>query len=821
MDVPVAVENIIKESPNTNDKENDPLDVGPVREELITQQPVHVRNLVFSPPKNKDVVTPKKSKEVVTSETCGIKTLSPSKNSSPIKKTNSAWNKDIKNMFSPNSQNSQKKDSEDAVVSTTITPQPLVVKSAIPFTENVVKNLKTPITIAKKIAIPINLQGGKVIPISPSAIPPGSIVTPLPPGFKSAGFKAIITDTSTSNPLPTQSQKPDASIVAKPSNDNASNFTTKPKSPGKLPPTMPIIEPDDSKPVKLPAGAKSPKSMNKTKKSIPVQSWDEKLRANLGAADKDTSHITNRPDKERRGRRRSPRKKKLVEKPLSEEDSDQDSLPEIDFGEQNITPEAQNILDTFANRLLEQLEENVAKNVVRPPSSPTQSHQKKLFGKPPEKGKNDKGCICCKMEKVVGRQKHRELEPEKERQIVCEEKEPTQQENKTEEMVVQKEDESLGKEVGTGCTESDQLGTVSQSGSSGTDNTPPTFKTPKKSDIFQFKTPVKTSLTTPQKASLLSPRTPRSRHILASPLHQFSPRGSRLAVPLTPSRKSPSPSRTPNRSRHPSSLDTPILNTLNPDMAAPSIPTVNPVTPKAKNSPAPSYYTPSPSSQHSFPSPLQTPGLKFLQEEGARLSCSEDSMSPTKADQNAKRKTFRNLFKKSVAGKDISTKSIAGRELGNLLEQKISSYPFNSTSQVPLNPDMVSHLEPFMSPAGQSSYDYTSSPQIVLGRPSPSEDPAHASFVSPNRTCYLSPTGVALSSTVLGFHQSPAHTDSDNTDLELEEPSINKSKAAAKVTVEADDDRAILDTEESIEAIEAHLAQSCPGSLTELPRCLG
>jgi len=195
-------------------------------------------------------------------------------------------------------------------------------------------------------------------------------------------------------------------------------------------------------------------------------------------------------------------------------------------------------------------------------------------------------------------------------------------------------------------------------------------------------------------------------------------------------------------------------------------------------------------------------------------------MSPTKADQNAKRKTFRNLFKKSVAGKDISTKSIAGRELGNLLEQKISSYPFNSTSQVPLNPDMVSHLEPFMSPAGQSSYDYTSSPQIVLGRPSPSEDPAHASFVSPNRTCYLSPTGVALSSTVLGFHQSPAHTDSDNTDLELEEPSINKSKAAAKVTVEADDDRAILDTEESIEAIEAHLAQSCPGSLTGLTRCL-
>ena len=331
-------------------------------------------------------------------------------------------------------------------------------------------------------------------------------------------------------------------------------------------------------------------------------------------------------------------------------------------------------------------------------------------------------------------------------------------------------------------------------------------KTPKKSDVFQFKTPVKASLTTPQKNALLSPRTPKSRHIPASSLQPFSPRGSRLAIPLTPSRKSPSC--TPNRNRHASSIDTPILNTPSSDLAAPSILNNAPVTPNCKDSPAPSYYTPSPSprSQQSVPSPIPTPGLKFLQEEGERLSQSEDSRSPSKGDKTSKRKTFRNLFKKSLAGK----------ELGSLLEHKISTYPFGSASPSQLNPD---NLEPFKSPAGQSSYDYTSSPQIMLGRPSPNEEQNHASFVSPNRTCYLSPTGVALSSTVLGFHQSPAHTDSDNTDLENdgEEPKISQSKEASKVSTEAANDTAVLDPEESIEAIENHLAQSCPSTMT---RCL-
>ena len=99
--------------------------------------------------------------------------------------------------------------------------------------------------------------------------------------------------------------------------------------------------------------------------------------------------------------------------------------------------------------------------------------------------------------------------------------------------------------------------------------TSPKFKTPKKKvDDFVFKTPIKTvdgslttpikalgnlltpvkgitaieakdpeplpSLTTPQKSLLLSPATPVSRHIPASPV-LFSPSAARVAVPRTPS----------------------------------------------------------------------------------------------------------------------------------------------------------------------------------------------------------------------------------------------------------------------------------------------
>ena len=85
--------------------------------------------------------------------------------------------------------------------------------------------------------------------------------------------------------------------------------------------------------------------------------------------------------------------------------------------------------------------------------------------------------------------------------------------------------------------------------------------------------------------------------------------------------------------------------------------------------------------------------------------------------------------------------------------------------------------------------------------------------MSPNRTCYLSPTGVALTSTVLGFHQSPVNTtDSENNDEDLnlvlsdddEDDHKNKivqSVTAETVTLEAAADTAMTGSEESIEAI--------------------
>ena len=305
------------------------------------------------------------------------------------------------------------------------------------------------------------------------------------------------------------------------------------------------------------------------------------------------------------------------------------------------------------------------------------------------------------------------------------------------------------------------------------------------------------------------------------------------------------------RTRHQSSLHTPV-NT--PTSAVEEELSCNsPTTPDSKRSPAPSYYTPSPSprSDYSVPSPgpSYTPGLKFLQEEGDRLSQSDDSCSSTPSPAKSritgaqKRKTFRNLFKKA-------TTEAAGKELGSLLEQKILKYPFGSGEEKApgVGDNKSPGLEPFMSPAGGGSYDYTSSPQIMM-RPSPtgpgqgaaegegagpdaSSMSRHSSFVSPNRTCYLSPTGVALTSSVLGFHQSPVQTtdseadNQDQADLQLvlessdedtdarpgagadteartpaAEAVMSQTAAAETVALEAATDSAVADTEESVEAI--------------------
>ena len=154
----------------------------------------------------------------------------------------------------------------------------------------------------------------------------------------------------------------------------------------------------------------------------------------------------------------------------------------------------------------------------------------------------------------------------------------------------------------------------------------------------------------------------------------------------------------------------------------------SPVTPDSKRSPAP-YYTPSPPSDYSVPSPSFTPGLKFLQEEGDRLSQSDDSCSESpkaRVTGAQKRKTFRNLFKKT-------TTEAAGRELGSVLEQKILNYPFSKSDEDMLAP-VKKTPSPLISPV-RASYDYTSSPQITLGLSAEAAESSMSrqSTFSPNR----------------------------------------------------------------------------------------
>ena len=484
-----------------------------------------------------------------------------------------------------------------------------------------------------------------------------------------------------------------------------------------------------------------PKKNLKTK----TQTWDESLRAILGSAEKDTSH---KKSPKKRSKRKSP--KKLQSE--SEDDEELELGSELNLQDTDITPEAQQILDTFANQLLEKIEEKVAENVVHIQPKPA-FENKKLFGPTNStlKGKHvkEKDCICCKVESIVRSRKSASPPA-------------PHVEEKTEE------------------TECKSQVTPEKAPERNTE-TSPSFPSSKSPD-FVFKTPIKTVaglLTTPSKAAprlegitsledralLLSPATP-TRHIPASPV-------AGLFSPL---------SRTPlsaRRSRHQSSLHTPTHDlTQDKDAAFNS-----PVTPNSKQSPAP-YYTPSPQSDYSVPSPTFTPGLKFLQEEGERLSQSDDSCSSASPSPGKnritgaqKRKTFRNLFKKT-------TTEAAGKELGSMLEQKILNYPFSQRDDNTL-PPVKKTPSPLISPV-RASYDYTSSPQITMGLSPGADDLAtensmsrQSSFVSPNRTCYLSPTVVAMSTSVLGINQTltpvlaSESEKNDDVDIEAEDEDLN------------------------------------------------
>ena len=231
-------------------------------------------------------------------------------------------------------------------------------------------------------------------------------------------------------------------------------------------------------------------------------------------------------------------------------ESEQESLPELDLGESmsNITPEAQKMLDTFTNKLLEKLEENVAKKVVVPASKGSHVHDRKLFGKAV---KDKKDCICCRMEKVVNASANKgasiklnipELVDDEPCQEIPLHEEPS------------KEEKAADATSAASCSSDEPLMTATVDPGDSTlvpqplqDVSTPVFKTPQKSDQFLFKTPKKSSEKTPGKSlALLSPHL---RHIPASPA---------ACLALSPRLGSPARSPARPRIRHASSLDTPV-----------------------------------------------------------------------------------------------------------------------------------------------------------------------------------------------------------------------------------------------------------------------
>ena len=798
---------------------------------LSKNQPFHVRKLGFtnSPPAEAPKVKQgTKFLPAATSSTAkSAKTLSPQKDSSPIKRTNSSWNSDVNKMFTAVNNDLALPDQD---VRTDVTPRdkhdngmkdqhsiaPYLVRKDM-------SELNNPTTL--QLSYP-TLAASSAQPSSVSTLPKSAPPSSLPLSNHSS-------TTSKPNLVPIDGSLIPANLrVPIPAGHKDGGILIDSNIVFNQQPT-PI-------PVQTVVGVKDKKtSPSQSKKTKPkLQAWDEKLRASLGSAEKDMSHLKHRlSEKERKSKRRSPKKLQ----PESEDDKDEDDDIElgsvINFQDTDVNPEAQKILDTFANKLLEQIEEKVAENVLQ--IHPKHSGEKGKASKDKD-NKDCKDCIGCKLENMV-----------KSRKSVERLEKPTNLETEKNEDNLEEIAKEIDAVIPDYINVTPDRGELLK-GSVKTKEISPTanLKTPKKKDDFVFKTPIKTvggalttpikgitpvkgitplesktepSLTTPQKSLLLSPKTPVSRHIPASPVI-FSPVSYTRVVPLTPGSGG-------RRTRHQSSLHTPTNG--QEDMVTGYN---SPVTPDSKHSPAPSYYTPSPRSDYSVPSHSHTPGLKFLQEEGDRLSQSDDSCSSTPSPAKArlagaqKRKTFRNLFKKT-------TSEAAGKELGSLLEQKILKYPFESgdtkiTDKHPLLANMgykSPAVEPFMSPAGGGgSYDYTSSPQIAMNGPSPGHQPEpgpgqdttlsrHSSFVSPNRTCYLSPTGVALTSTVLGFHQSPVNTtDSENNDddlnLELDSTddeeenenrkiTLSQTSTAATVALESATDAAVADTEESVEAI--------------------
>jgi len=696
----------------------------------------HIRNLVFSPPSTSNEAEKAslnlKTPEKKTAQS-GVKILSPGPAASPLRRTDSSWNREIKIMFRE---------------------------------ESPCKGPPAPLPGSGDPSAPLPTSP---LPLSEISLTPTSTAQPSVEALTKSLEASISSEVAIRKSSP--GRIPDLKATPKRCPINAAE-TTPTIIPRKIliPITMPTATPaiKDATPKVTSAKKLEKKKLQKSPTMKP--SWDERIRGSLGALETNMDHISKRYSDNSPGRRRrSPRKKRKQKASPSHEFSDEDdSPPEIQLEDgKDVSPDSQKILDYLQKSLLEQLE----KGEVGPDSSDSDEDEKDnavlesphmpILANSPNKTlqKQATKTLNRAITSVVATKKNpksKKKSSKKEEPAVIIEKKLEPIENASE-TVKQESGQESDTNILTMHT-IDPETTIDLLSQPVIFPNPDDakFKTPKKADNFTFKTPRKSPVllhldesprrspkrgNSPEKSSSppRTPRTSRTPHIPVSPFNLLSPAQRKRAVPLTPSRSA--------RTRHESTLDTPVLKSPgeSPGIAYPLAPT----TPRGNKTPSAPYYTPSPSTRDSFPSPGprpgDTPGLQFLLEEGQKLSGqSEDSMSPAKASgKRSCRKSFRNMFKKSSAEDD----------LGTILEKQISKYSFDHKEL------QENNYATFKSPdAGRQRSDYTSSPHILLRPSSTQASPVqvaaadgNASFVSPNRTCYLSPTAMAMSSSFLGL----------------------------------------------------------------------
>ena len=369
----------------------------PVHRGLSKQQPFHVRNLVFSPPRGKQESPPQRQQAL-------IKTLSPEKTaSSPLKSTDPAWNESCNGIFQPpdreqvQSERLSEKDPAEETKSgsqTTLNPNRELVDISKPPNPYLIKKDMT------------DLNKPLLVPISADLIPSSAVVQTLPPGYKSLGYSAVLNQPNISSINKLNVEQAVSSSAEKSEETDGQN--------NKISVTEHNLEAGMETGAKIVESRRTPKNSSKvagTKKSKQKpKTWDENLRAVLGSAEKDVSHISHKlSEKEKKVKRRSP-KKIIYEE--NAESGDEENPVELALTDKDITPAAQKILDTFANQLLWKLEEGVQNNVLQLASNSSAKSVEAKGGSALQTetgGEGGKDCICCKMEGVIkGKRKSHE-----------------------------------------------------------------------------------------------------------------------------------------------------------------------------------------------------------------------------------------------------------------------------------------------------------------------------------------------------------------------------------------------------------------------------